>query len=138
MMCSNFCCVQNLLCEKRESLKHHGYINLAYHGMQSQYEDFHVTFEREYDDQVGNVNLVSQDFGQVLVNLINNAFDAMHEKMAEAMEGYQPKLAVTTNRLENDVIVSITDNGKGVPAQVLAAPGVSWVVRSAAPIVSFP
>jgi signal transduction histidine kinase len=99
------------------------YINLAYHGMRAQRPDFNVNIERAYDEGAGEIVVVPQDIGQVLVNLCNNAFDAMQEEMARRGNGdgtkpdgvYEPRLTVRTNRLSNRVEIQIADNGPGVP-----------------------
>ena len=95
------------------------YINLAYHGMQAQYKGFTVTFERDYDESVGSISIIPQDIGQVLINLMNNAFDAMRVHKAEAGDDYTPILKLSTKKSDENVIIQVTDNGPGIPQDVL-------------------
>jgi hypothetical protein len=56
------------------------YVNLAYHGKRAQKEGFNCEIERDYDAAVGNVEMIPQNIGRVFLNLLSNAFDAVHEK----------------------------------------------------------
>lgn len=91
-------------------------LNLAYHGMRARQSDFNVTLERDYDDRLPAVELVSQDIGRVFLNVLTNAFDALHE----ADTGREPVVSVTTRSGEKHVEITIADNGPGIPADVQA------------------
>ena len=91
------------------------YVNLAYHGMRARTTNFVVTLERDYAPDAGSVEIVPQDIGRVILNLTNNAFFAVHEKAAEAEDGYTPHVSVSTRRTEKAVEVRIEDNGPGIP-----------------------
>ena len=73
---------------------------------------------RDYSDDAGEINLVPQELGQVLLNLINNAFDAMVEQSARRNGEYRPQLVVSTRRTEDSVEIRTTDNGVGIPDHV--------------------
>ena len=92
------------------------YVNLAYHGMRARNTDFNVTLDLDYDEDVGEVSCIAQDIGRVFLNLISNAFDAMHDHTYEGAPG--PTLSVSSRRLGDDVVVRIGDNGPGIPAVV--------------------
>jgi signal transduction histidine kinase len=78
------------------------------------------------------VNVVAQDIGRVILNLINNAFYAVNErsrstanqpsKGSEPLEGYKPKVKVRTRLVdlagESGVEISIEDNGGGIPKAI--------------------
>ncbi|MBD1810451.1 PAS domain S-box protein, partial [Microcoleus vaginatus DQ-U2] len=49
------------------------YINLAYHGMRAKEAGFNITIETDYDNDIGEVNVVPQDIGRVFLNIISNA-----------------------------------------------------------------
>jgi signal transduction histidine kinase len=63
------------------------------------------------------VPIIAEDFSRVIINLCNNAFDAMREKLART-EGYIPKLRVTTSISGSKVIIRIADNGPGIPEHI--------------------
>ncbi|WP_425636594.1 sensor histidine kinase [Algoriphagus yeomjeoni] len=101
------------------------FTNLSFHGMRAAKEPINVDIELKLDPKVGEVSLISEDFSRVILNLCNNAFDAMRDKLkrqngsqdAEA-EVYLPKLTVTTALQKDKVILSIADNGLGIPKEI--------------------
>ncbi len=98
------------------------YVGLAYHGKRAQASDFNVTIDRDYDDSVGDVEVVPQEIGRALINLLGNAFDALHSYTGPPSERtnghYNPTVRVATRRSAGAVTISIEDNGPGVPATV--------------------
>lgn len=96
------------------------YVNLAYHGMRAQMPGFMAEIVRKYDPEVGEVDVIPQEFGRVLVNLLNNAFYAVYEQAQTTGPPYAPRLHVTTQKLSDAVAVSIRDNGPGIPDDVRA------------------
>ncbi len=63
--------------------------------------------------------LVPQDIGRVLLNLINNAFYAVNEKVKQIGNSFKPLVVITTS-LENDKInIIVSDNGNGIPDSVI-------------------
>ena len=95
------------------------YLNLAYHGMRAQDASFNVTIEKDYDTSIGKVNLVPQDISRVLLNVVNNACDSVHEKRKESRDAFAPTLRVSTKSLGDRVEVRVWDNGRGIPPAVL-------------------
>ena len=56
------------------------YIRLAYHGHRAKDKAFNVKIEKDFDTSVGKINIIPQEIGRVVLNLINNAFYAVNEK----------------------------------------------------------
>src|SRR6056297_835271 len=117
------------------------YVNLAFHGMRAGKDAINVDIELQLDENVGEVSLVAEDFSRVILNLTNNAFDAMGEKQGEMLnvksekspfEGgserseqgddskhdYHPKLTVKTQKTGTTVTIEIEDNGPGIPKKI--------------------
>jgi len=94
------------------------YVNLAYHGRRAGQPDFTVEIEREYDEAVGKVEVVPQELSRVFVNLLNNAFDAVHESAMRINGPYLPTVTVSTRQLAGQVEIRVSDNGPGIPAEV--------------------
>ena len=86
-------------------------LGLAFHGKRAQTPDFNAATERDYDDGVGLVTVVPQEVGRVLINLLNNAFDAVRTAAT-------PTVRVSTARLGPRVEVRVADNGTGMPEAV--------------------
>ena len=100
------------------------YLRLAYHGLRAKDKSFNAKFETDFDDRIGQINIVHQDIGRVLLNLINNAFYSVSEKQKQEIPGYEPTITVTTRRLGDrpdnyTVEIRVADNGNGVPKKVL-------------------
>jgi signal transduction histidine kinase len=95
------------------------YLRLAYHGLRAKEKDFNAKFETDFDQAIGKINVVPQDIGRVLLNLINNAFYAVSEK-AKALKpygsrtGYEPTVNVGTKKVGDKVVISVSDNGNGI------------------------
>ena len=56
------------------------YLRLAYHGFRAKDKSFNATMKTDFDESIGKINIIPQDIGRVILNLINNAFYAVDEK----------------------------------------------------------
>jgi signal transduction histidine kinase len=95
------------------------YLRLAYHGLRAKDKSFNATIRTNYDDSIGNISIIPQDIGRVILNLITNAFYAVAEKKKQQPEDYEPTVSVSTKKLNGKVEVSVKDNGNGIPQKVL-------------------
>ena len=97
------------------------FVNLAFHGMRAGKDPMNVEIDMHLDDQINEVPLIAEDFSRVIVNLCNNAFDAMRDKLAavgDQQSAYQPKLTIRTGKKSAQAIVEIEDNGPGIPERI--------------------
>ena len=95
------------------------YVRLAFHGLKAKDRSFNATLKTDFDNNVGKVNIIPQDIGRVVLNLINNAFYAVDEKKKLNLNGYEPTVSVSTKKNNGKVEISVKDNGKGIPQKVL-------------------
>ena len=95
------------------------YLRLAYHGLRAKDNSFNVTTKTNFDDSIGNINIIPQDIGRVILNLINNAFYAVTEKKKQIKGGYEPTVTVTTKKINDKVELRVKDNGNGIPQELL-------------------
>jgi signal transduction histidine kinase len=95
------------------------YLRLAYHGLRAKDKSFNATMKTEFDETIGTINVVPQDIGRVILNLITNAFYAVMEKKKLLTEQYEPTVLVSTKRKSDLVLISVEDNGNGIPKKVL-------------------
>ena len=101
------------------------YLRLAYHGLRAKDKDFNATLITDFDDSIGMINLIPQDIGRVILNLITNAFYVVAEKKKQLGEKYDPTVTVTTKRTSplpggpQEVEVRVADNGNGITQKVL-------------------
>ena len=118
------------------------YVNLAFHGIRAGEDPIDVDIQYDLDKSAGEVPLVAEDFSRVVLNIVNNAFDAMRSKLTEdggpgtgessirqspesteaerrrgvfSVNDYKPVLVVRTNQSANTVTIEIEDNGPGIP-----------------------
>jgi signal transduction histidine kinase len=95
------------------------YLRLAYHGLRAKDKSFNATMKTDFDETIGKINIVPQDVGRSVLNLITNAFYAVSEKKKQNAEGYEPTVRVTTKRINGKVEIRVADNGNGIPQKVL-------------------
>ncbi|MEB2784481.1 ATP-binding protein [Algoriphagus persicinus] len=94
------------------------YLRLSYHGLRAKDKSFNASMETDYDKSIGNINIIPQDMGRVVLNLINNAFFAVHEQAKSGKEGYEPTVSVSTKQSGDLVTISVKDNGPGIPDSI--------------------
>jgi two-component system, NtrC family, sensor kinase len=95
------------------------YLRLAYHGLKAKDQSFKASYHLDPDKIMPHANIVPQDIGRVLLNLLNNAFYAVKEKHQTNVAGYEPTVTVTTKKVEDKVEVSVKDNGNGISQKLL-------------------
>jgi signal transduction histidine kinase len=83
------------------------YLRLSYHGLRAKDKDFNADFKTAFDGNLPKIEVIPQDMGRVLLNLINNAFWA-----AKTVE--KPLVMVKTEHSNNQLIIKVTDNGTGM------------------------
>jgi signal transduction histidine kinase len=95
------------------------YLRLAYHGLRAKDKSFNATMKTDFDESIGKVNIIPQDIGRVILNLLTNAFYVVQEKKQLNIDGYEPTVSVTTKKKGNQLEIKIADNGNGIPQKAL-------------------
>ena len=104
------------------------YLRLSYHGLRAKDKNFNAEMKTEFDSSIGKINIIPQDIGRVLLNLFNNAFYAVNEHASASLptgqagsagQAYEPTVSVTTKKSENSVIITVSDNGNGIPQKIV-------------------
>lgn len=100
------------------------FLRLSYHGLRAKDKSFNSDFKLNLDPNLPQVKVVAQDFGRLILNLVNNAFFAVNEKKSKldpnSEEGktYQPTVEVSTFLENNKVKIKVSDNGGGIPKAI--------------------
>jgi two-component system, NtrC family, sensor kinase len=95
------------------------YLRLAYHGLKAKDKSFNATLKTDFDKTIDKINIIPQDIGRVILNLITNAFYAVDEKKKLLKEGFEPAISVITKKFDNQISISVKDNGNGIPKHIL-------------------
>jgi signal transduction histidine kinase len=95
------------------------FVQLCYHGFRAKDKSFNTILHTDLDPSINNVNIISQDIGRVLLNLMNNAFYAVQEKKKQSGDEYEPAVFISTISVGNNVTITIRDNGNGIPESLL-------------------
>ncbi|MEP7322419.1 MAG: ATP-binding protein [Saprospiraceae bacterium] len=105
----------NALCDE--------YLRLSFHGFRAKDKTFNATMKTEFDEMIGNINIVPLEIGRAILNLLNNAFYAVNERNVEAAkrktgEVYAPTVTVITKKTGDKILISVKDNGSGIPDNI--------------------
>jgi signal transduction histidine kinase len=95
------------------------YLRLSFHGMRAKDKSFNAKLQTDFENSIGNINIVPQDIGRVLLNLFNNAFYSVMQKKKEAGESYEPAVTICTKKLDGSVEIHVKDNGAGIPQKIV-------------------
>lgn len=96
------------------------YLRLAYHGLRAKDKLFNADLQTIFDPTIGHVNLIPQEIGRVMLNLINNALYAVNERSKRGETGYKPIVRVITEKNAKGVGIRVEDNGDGIPEAIKA------------------
>ncbi len=99
------------------------FLRLSYHGLRAKDKSFNALMKTDFDNHIGKINIVPQDIGRVILNLITNAFHAVQQKKKQVAQGYEPTVWISTKRSNtpggsSNVEIKIADNGNGIPIEV--------------------
>jgi len=94
-------------------------VRLCYHGLRAKDKSFNAAIKTDFDNSVEKINIIPQDIGRVILNLLTNAFYAVNEKKKANTDGYEPTVAVSTKKADNKIIISVKDNGNGIPQKAI-------------------
>ncbi len=96
------------------------YLRLAYHGLRAKDKSFNATLCPDFDPALPPVEVIAQDLGRVLLNLLSNAFYAVRQRQLRGEAGYAPTVSVSTRKVGEKVEIRVRDNGMGIPEAVRA------------------
>ena len=93
----------NALCDE--------YLRLSYHGMRARDKSFNADFKTDFDESLPKIKVIPQDIGRVVLNIFNNAFQAIQDVE-------NPAVSVSTKLLDKQIEIRIADNGSGIPDSI--------------------
>jgi signal transduction histidine kinase len=94
------------------------YLRLAYHGLRAKDKSFNAELVTDFDESIKSINVIPQDIGRVILNLLTNAFYVVNEKSKLNIPEYKPTVKISTKIKAKDLEITVTDNGNGMPDSV--------------------
>jgi signal transduction histidine kinase len=94
------------------------YSNHAVHAARARRPGFRPSVRIDLHPDTGAVEMVPQEIGRVVINLLDNAFDATRQRASKEGTDYVPSVTVTTRRVADGVEIGVQDNGPGIPESV--------------------
>ncbi len=91
------------------------FLKLSYYGQRAKDDNFNAELITHFDKNLPKANVSQQEIGQVLLNLFNNAFYAVKQKLKTAEADYKPEVSVTSTTENGNIIIKVKDNGNGIP-----------------------
>ena len=105
----------NALCDE--------YLRLSYHGLRAKDKSFNATLNTDFDETIGKINIIPQDIGRVVLNLLTNAFYAASlpskGRFSDSDNKFNPTVWMSTKKENGKVFISVRDNGPGIPQNIL-------------------
>lgn len=95
------------------------FLRLSYHGIRARDKNFNAELRTDFDRNIGKINIIPQDIGRVILNLITNALYTVAEKKRLLGDAYEPVVSVTTRKGKDKVEIKIRDNGMGIPQRII-------------------
>ena len=93
---------------------------LAYHSVRASDPSFQLDIRTEFDPNVGDVSLVSEDMGRVIINMVTNtcyATDQKRQAIEDDSQSFLPTIWLGTERKDDSIEIRIRDNGTGIPPE---------------------
>jgi signal transduction histidine kinase len=94
------------------------YLRLAYHGLRAKDKSFNAELVTHFDSTLPKANMVPQDVGRVILNLLTNAFYAVQQKQKTNGLEYKPTVELTTSSGKESITIKVKDNGMGIPENI--------------------
>ena len=93
-------------------------MRLSYRGLRAKDKNgsmtrFNSDYKTDFHENLPKIEVIPQDMGRVLLNMIHNAFWAV--KTVE-----KPLVVVKTEQTNNQIIIKVSDNGTGMTDEVKA------------------
>jgi two-component system NtrC family sensor kinase len=94
------------------------YLKLSLHANSSNNSSFRGNYQINLEKELPKINVVPQDLGRVILNLINNAFYATNDRCKTDNPDYKPLVTIETKSDNGSIVILVSDNGKGIPSKI--------------------
>lgn len=94
------------------------YIWLSYHAMRANNKNFNIAIHENYQEGLPKFMVIPQDLSRAVLNVMNNACYAVWKKSESDPADYQPEVNVSVTLNNNQIVISLADNGEGMTEEV--------------------
>lgn len=95
------------------------FLGLSFHGLKAKDKNFNADFITDFDPSLPKAPIAPQDMGRVILNLINNAFQACtNAEYLSQNPGVAPLVKVSTKNMGDKIEIAVSDNGPGIPEAI--------------------
>ena len=94
------------------------YVWLSYHAMRANNKSFNIAIHENYQEGLPKLMVIPQDLSRAVLNVMNNACYAVWKKSESAPADYQPEVNVCVSLNDNQLVISLADNGEGMTEEV--------------------
>ena len=89
---------------------------LAISGLRQQ--GFLPKLVKNFSNTLPNIKVYPQELGRVVLNIVNNACYALHQKKSEESQIFEAEIQLTTDQQDDQIVIKIRDNGSGIPEDI--------------------
>jgi signal transduction histidine kinase len=86
--------------------------------MRANHKGFNASIHEQYEDGIPQMMVIPQDLSRAVLNIMNNAFYSIWKKSQETPSDYNPEVTISVSKQDNNCIITMTDNGVGMNAEV--------------------
>jgi signal transduction histidine kinase len=94
------------------------HVELVLQGTKGQRFEVHSAVETILDKSIPPVEVIPQELGRALLNILANAVHAIGEQHKKGIAGYVPSVVISTCVHGEHVEIRVQDNGTGIPAAI--------------------
>jgi signal transduction histidine kinase len=91
---------------------------ISYYSFKENGSAFECSIVKNFGKDIPQVEVIAQDLSKVLLNILNNAFYSVREKIQQSKnsnDNYAAEVSITTEVKNKSLHILISDNGTGIP-----------------------
>ena len=90
-------------------------LNLAFNSISTNFPNLNCEIKKNFANDLPKLNVIPQDLSRVLINIFNNAFYAIYQRLKSTKDPFKPLLNLEIKKNKESLYISVHDNGTGIP-----------------------
>ena len=98
------------------------FATLAYNGSKAIHPELQLVIQEDLDPNAGDITVIAEDIGRVVLNMTNNSCYATDEKrltLGDGHDDYLPMVWLETERKQDSLEIRVRDNGTGIDPEII-------------------